>query len=106
VTNNAKSHHAPLVHTKGATLAVIGKTLHLRQAIDTILYANFVWEALSTLPPAPMTPKKGSELTKAIWRTLAGHTLQRLSTPPKGRVLILVFSNLNEGSHGFFPRNW
>ena len=82
MVNYARSRHAPLVHTKGATLAVIGKALHLRQAIDAILYANFIWEVLSTSPPAEKVLKSGDELTKAIRWTLAGHALQRFSTPP------------------------
>ena len=106
MANYARSRHAPLVHTEGATFAVIGKTLHLRQAIDAIFYANFIWATLSTFPLAPMRLKNGGELTGAVYRTLAGHTLQRLSAPPKGRVLILVFLYLNEGFHGLFPRNW
>jgi hypothetical protein len=82
VVDYARSRHAPLVHTKGAALAVTGKTLHLRQAIDAILYANFIWAALSTSPPAQKTLKNGDGLTKAIRWTLAGHALQRLPTPP------------------------
>ena len=82
VANYPRNHHAPLVHTKRATLAVTGKALHLCQAIDAILYTNFIWEALSTPPLAQKTLKNREELTKAIRWTLAGHALQRFPTPP------------------------
>jgi hypothetical protein len=53
---------------------------------------------------ASATKKKKQEKgalarTTAIRWTLAGHALQRLSTPPERRVLIVVFLYLNEGFH-------
>jgi hypothetical protein len=55
------------------------------------------------------TPKKKKCVlgrTTAIRWTLAGHALQRLSTPPERRVLIVIFLYLNERFHRIVCRYW
>jgi hypothetical protein len=47
-----------LVHTKGATLEVTGKTLYLRQTIDAILYKKFHLAGPQHIAPSPNDNKK------------------------------------------------